>query len=229
MRQLSPDEVGAVEVAAPFAPAQRVVPARHEASFGKDGADREFGDRGGVATGRIDDENAQSARGGEINVHLTAARRDDQLKRGQPRQHRGGERRELGDGDLGVADKADDRVGVPLVFLEAVHPGLRVAVPHRLVGPGQLHRRDGERTGATGSNRRFKRHRSEESVADYGDLRFPRSLARIRLLFADSSLIEPRRASGKGDLREGGQAVILGRWRLGTLGTAGRAFSRRYP
>ena len=45
----------------------------------------------------------------------------------------------------GQADKADDRLGLALVFLEAVHPRLGVAVPHRLVGPRQFHRLDIER------------------------------------------------------------------------------------
>ena len=73
---------------------------------------------------------------------LPAAGDDDQLERRHALEHRGRERRELGDRDLRRADKGDDRLGVALVFLEAVHPRLDIAVPHRLVGPRQLHRFD---------------------------------------------------------------------------------------
>ena len=119
--------------------------ARNEAGLGDDGADGELGDGGGVAPGRVDDQDVSLARSVEVDIDRAAARDRDQLERGQAFEHGGGKRRELSDDDVRVADKADDLVGVALVLLEAVHPGRLVAVAHRLVGPGHLHGFDLER------------------------------------------------------------------------------------
>ena len=58
--------------------------------------------------------------------------------------HAAGERRELRDDDLSVADHGDDLVRAALIFLQPVHAGLRIAVLHRLVRPGQFERADVE-------------------------------------------------------------------------------------
>ena len=52
--ELAAGAVGAVEVAAPFAPAQRLVADADQPRLGKDRADGEFGDGAGVAAGRVD-------------------------------------------------------------------------------------------------------------------------------------------------------------------------------
>jgi hypothetical protein len=153
------------------------VSAGHQAGLGDDRADGELGDRGGVAPGRVDDEDALLARGGEIDVHRPAARDGDQLERRHPLEHRGGERRELGNRDLGQVDKVDDRLGVALVFLEAVHSRLGVAVPHRLVGPRQFYGFDIEERVAAGPDRRLERRGRHEPIADDGDFRPPSSLS----------------------------------------------------
>ena len=171
LRQFAAHEVGAIEVAAPRPPAQRVVSAGHQPGLGDDRADGELGDRRGVAPRRVGDDDSAFARGGKIDVDRAAAGDDDQPERRHALEHRGGERRELGDRDLGLADKADDRLGVALVFLQPVHAPLGIAVPHRLVGPRQLHGFDVDRPLAPGANRRLEVERRHEPIADDGDFR----------------------------------------------------------
>ncbi len=174
LRKLAPDQVGSIEVAAPDAFAQRVVPAGDQASFRDDGADRELGDRRGVAPRRIDHEDPALAGGGKIDVDRPATRHGDEAELRHALEHRSGKRRELGDRDLGVADEADDRFGVALIFLEAIHAGLDIAVAHRLIRPRQFHGFDVQLPSAPGADRRLEGERRHEAIADDGDPRSPR-------------------------------------------------------
>ena len=99
--------------------------------------------------------------------------------------------------------KRDDRLGVALVFLEAVHSRLGVAVPHRLVGPRQLHGRDIDWPVAAGADRRLERRGRHEPIADDGDFRSPSASALISLLQVDQERV-----------RGCNKTVIFGRGRL---------------
>ena len=169
-RQFLAGQVGAIEIASPFA-AQRVVAARDEPRLGEDGADREFGDGGGISSRRVDDENFALARRVHVDIDRAAARDRNQLQMGQPVEHRGGERREMGDDDLRVVRRsATTSSGVALIFLQPVHARLGVAVLHRLVGPGHLERLISSVSPQCGRMRLLEHRRQHETVADDRDL-----------------------------------------------------------
>lgn len=163
--------VGAIEVSPPQPLAQGVVAARDKARLGDDDADGEFRDGRGVASRRIGDHNAVASGGRHIDVHRTAAGRDDQLETRQALEHRRRKRRQLGHDDGRAARPMDNLVGIALIFLQPIHARLGVAVPHRLVRPRQFEGLNVERPRAAGADRRFERRRRHELVADDHDPR----------------------------------------------------------
>ena len=137
--QLLAGEVGAVEVAAPFAPAQRLVAAGDQAGLGEDGADGELGDRAGVAAGRVDDADLARPRRRHVDIDGPPRETAISLRLGQPVHHAAGERRELRhQRSRHRRRRRRSRRGRPWYSLRPSRPGPGIAVLHRLVGPGQL-------------------------------------------------------------------------------------------
>src|SRR5207249_11547850 len=92
---LAAGAIGPIEMAAPVARPQRFMAAADETRLGEYGADREFGHRTGVATGRIDDQHVAIACGLHIDIDRPAARDRDEFELRQPLQHRPRVRRQM--------------------------------------------------------------------------------------------------------------------------------------
>ncbi len=58
------------------------------------------------------------------------------LRFGKTFEHAAGERRKLGDDNLGIADEIDDIIGLAHIFLQSVHALDGIAMLHRLIRPG---------------------------------------------------------------------------------------------
>ena len=78
VRELVASRIGAIEIAEPISFAQRIVTPRDVACLRQDPANREFGDRTGISSGRVDYADLPLARRPHVDVHWPAARDGDE-------------------------------------------------------------------------------------------------------------------------------------------------------
>src|SRR3569833_1190935 len=89
LRQFVAGEIGAVEIAAPVAPPQRVMTPGDQAGQREDGADGEFRDRAGIASWRVDDLAAARARRRDVDVEGATSGDRDEFEPWEAVHHRG--------------------------------------------------------------------------------------------------------------------------------------------